>query len=360
MTTESQQYNQKDEITLKELLLKIQEWWRYLLSRWLLIFTFGLIGGILGFVYAYFQKPVFIATTTFVLESNEGSGGGLGQYAGLASMVGIDLNGGSGGIFQGDNILELYKSRKMIQKTLLTPIKSNSNELLFNRYIQVNKLKEGWSKQPELMNLKFEAEDSLFISKSRLRDSILGKAVEDIIANYLTVTKPDKKLSIIKVDVKAKDEVFAKVFNDELVKNVNDFYLQTKIKKSLDNIEILEAKADSVRKVMNGAIYDVAAIGDATPNLNPTRQTQRVVPAQRAQFSAETNKSILSSLIQNLEVTKMSLLKETPLIQVIDQPIYPVKKEIFGKSKGAVIGCVLFGFVCILILAIRKALINLG
>lgn len=49
-------------------------------------------------------------------ESNKGAG--LSQYASLASMAGIDLGGSSsGGIFQSDNILELYKSRLMIEKS---------------------------------------------------------------------------------------------------------------------------------------------------------------------------------------------------------------------------------------------------
>ncbi|RZJ80534.1 MAG: lipopolysaccharide biosynthesis protein, partial [Flavobacterium sp.] len=107
MTTESQQNinTQEEDISLKDLILKVGQWWRYLLSKWLIILVFGFIGGALGFTYAYFKKPIYTATTTFVLE-DEKSGGGLGNLAGLASMAGVDLGGGGGGIFQGDNILE--------------------------------------------------------------------------------------------------------------------------------------------------------------------------------------------------------------------------------------------------------------
>ena len=108
-----------DEISLKELIQKLQGWYHYLLSKWKTIVLAGIIGGILGLTYAYLKKPMYTAETTFVLEEGE-SGGSLGQYAGLASMVGIDLGGSGGGIFKGDNILELYKSRKMIQETLLS------------------------------------------------------------------------------------------------------------------------------------------------------------------------------------------------------------------------------------------------
>lgn len=137
------------------------------------------------------------------------------------------------------------------------------------------------------------------------------------------------------------------------MKNVNDFYVQTKTKKSLDNVAILQHKTDSVRAVMNGAIYRAVAITDATPNINPTRQIERIAPIQKSQFSAETNKSILGSLVQNLEMAKMTLLKETPLIQVIDEPVYPLQKKIIGKFKGAIIGGVIVAFISLIILLVK-------
>lgn len=345
-----------DEISLKELILKLQEWWKYLLSRWLVIILFGFIGGILGFFYARSKMPIYEAVTTFVLENGE-SGGGLGQYAGLASMVGLDLGGNGGGIFQGDNILELYSSRTMISKTLLSQIKSDSDDLLIDKYIKINNLKESWKNKPELLNIDFFTYSAVnrttMPASVRLCDSILGTVVDDIKINYLTVAKLDKKLNLIKVGVKAKDEQFAKSFNDELVKNVNEFYIQTKTKKSLENVSILQHKADSVRNVMNGAIYSSVAIGDATPNLNPTRQVQRVAPVQKAQFSAETNKIILAELVKNLEMSKISLVKEAPLIQVVDHPIFPLKKEVFGKIKGIVLGGMLLGFLIVFYLSLK-------
>ncbi|RZL46388.1 MAG: lipopolysaccharide biosynthesis protein [Pedobacter sp.] len=359
--TDSQQHinTESDEISLKELILKIQQWWGYLLSKWIIILAFGLIGGALGFFYATTKKPIYTATTTFVLEDEKLGGGGLGSLAGLASMAGVDVGGG-GGIFQGDNILELYKSRKMLQQTLLTKINVNGKlQTLVERYIQFNELQKKWAEKPELLKLQFKADSlvqgNIYLKPNRLRDSLLTEIVADISKNYLLVAKPDKKLSIIKVDVKSEDELFAKSFNEAIVKNVNDFYLQTKTKKSLQNVQILQRKTDSVRAVMNGAIYTAVAVADATPNLNPTRQVQRVAPAQRAQFSAETNKAILSSLVQNLEMSKVTLMKETPLLEVIDQPIYPIHKERFGRIKGIISGIVIFTIALIFFLTLSKA-----
>ncbi len=359
MTNELEKKDTNDEISLKELILKLREWWRYLWSKKWIIITSGIIGGLLGLGYAFIKKPIYTATTTFVLESGEKSGG-LGAYAGVASMMGIDLGGDGGGIFQGDNIFELYKSRNMIEKTLFSPLDSNKKEPLIERYIEVNNIREGWKKKPDLKNIKFTVGEinssSLDVKQRRLRDSIIGKIAKSISDNALNIAKPDKKLSIIKVDIKSVDEVFAKRFNEELVKNVNDFYVQTKTKKSLDNVTILQHKTDSVRAVMNGSIYSAAAVADATPNLNPTRQVQRAAPVQRAQFSAETNKAILAEMVKNLEMSKMALMRETPLIQVVDAPYYPLDKVKLGKMKGAVIGGFLFVFLTVIFILLKHSL----
>lgn len=355
LETINSESTKSNEISIKEVVFKIQEWYRYLLSKWLIILVFGIIGGVAGFSYAYFKKTVYTATTTFVLEEG-GPGGALGNLGGLASMVGIDVGGG-GGIFQGDNILELYKSRKMIQKTLLTEVDYNGKKLLLiDRYIDFNKLKEEWSKNSKLKDIHFNKLKTMHSAPDlgRLQDSILGTIVNDINKSYLKVAKPDKKLSIIKADVKSIDEFFAKAFNDQIVKNVNDFYLQTKTKKSLENVIILQQKTDSVRSVLNGAIYSAAVVSDATPNLNPTRQVQRIVPMQRSQFTAETNKAVLTELVKNLELSRMALRKETPLIQVLDEPIFPLDSEKIGKSKAIIIGGIIGGVIICLILIFRR------
>lgn len=338
----------EQELSLKDLFLTLKGWFTFLLSKWLIIFIVSLLGGFLGYFYAYYSKTAYTATTTFVLEEGD-SGGGLGQYAGLAAVAGLDFGGGGGGLFQGDNIIELYKSRKMIQKALLTETMLDGKKTrLIDRYLDYNEIRESWER-PELKSLSF-ADSSKF---SILHDSIIGKIVIAINKKNLTVSKPDKKLSILKVEVISGDELFAKSFNNLIVSTVNNFYVETKTKKSLDNVRILKLQTDSVMRAMSGAIYSSAATLDATPNLNPTRQILRA-PVQRSQFSAETNKLLLSELVKNLELSRMALRKETPLIQIIDEPILPLEWERLGKLKGLIIGALVAGFLCVLVLVFKK------
>jgi len=350
----SSEHNDKNDVSLKEIFLNVKEWIYFFFTKWILIVVFVIIGILLGFIYASSKKTVYIASTTFVLE-NGGTDNGFGQYAGIASMVGLDLGSGGGDVFQGDNIIELYKSRTIIEQTLLCQILfKGKKELLIDHYISSKHLRKVWSYNPDLANIKFYPYLDKSKQRNRLQDSIIGSVVADIRMNYLNVAKPDKKIGIIAVDLKSNDEFFAKNFNDQIVKNVNDFYVQTKTKKIISNIRILQFKTDSVRSVMNGAIYSSAAISDATPNLNPTKMVQRIVPLQRSQFTAESNKTILTELVKNLELSKMSLLRETPLIQVIDKPIYPLPKSKFSELKGMVIGGVLGGVLIIIVLFFRR------
>jgi len=343
--------NSEDEISLKDLILKIKEWCQFLLSKWITILIAGIIGGALGLTYAISKKPVYTAETTFVLEEGE-SGGGLGQYAGLASMVGIDLGGGGGGIFKGDNILQLYKSRKMIQETLLAKDTFNGKQqLLIDRYIEFNKLREAWEEKPYLKGIQFNNPQNF----TRTQDSVIGKIVESINKEILEVAKPDKKLSIIAVSVKSEDELFAKAFANNIVNKVNSFYVNTKTKKSMENLSILQNQADSVRGVLNASIGGVAAAVDANPNLNSAFQTLRV-GSQRKQVDVQASGAIYQEIVKNLEMAKISLRNDKPLIQVIDEPVFPLKKEKFGKSKGLIFGGIIFGFLVSLFLILRRIL----
>ena len=70
----------------------------------------------------------------------------------------------------------------------------------------------------------------------------------------------------------------------------------------------------------------------------------------------QANTAILTELVKQTELAKVTLRKETPLIQVIDRPILPLKKEKFEKAKGLVMGGLLAEFLIVLVLIVRRLL----
>jgi hypothetical protein len=341
--------NSSTEISVKDVLLIVRSGIRYIKSKWLIIFFIAILGGVLGWTYAVFKKPTYAAVCTFVLEDG-GKGGSLSQYSGLASLAGIDVSTGSG-LFQGDNIIELYKSRLMIEKTLLSEVDFHGKkDLLIDRYIDFNKLRLNWKKQGNMDTITFYGDPEKF---TRRQDSIITDIAGTFNKNFLSVVKPDKKLSIINVGFTSKDELFAKEFTDKLVETVNEFYVQTKIKKSYQNVRVLQHQADSVRQMLNSSISGVASAIDATPNANPLQISLRV-PSQKKQVDVQASTAVYSEIVKNLEVAKISLRQDAPLIQVIDKPVFPLPAERLSQSKSIFIGFILGGLLSVIILICKK------
>ena len=351
--TDHQPQIDNDEISLKELIQQLQEWIAYLKTQWKLIVGISLLGGILGIVYASFQKPTYSATTTFVLEEDKGGGGGLGGALGLASSFGFDLGGGGGGLFSATNIIELMKSRLVVEKTLLNTVKVADKEIsLADYYIQINELKDDWAKKPALVNINFPV--NVDRAKFSLQqDSILQIISADLKKYNLTIIQKDKKVTIISLTVKTENELFSKLFCEQLLKETSDFYIETKSKKSRLNVDVLQHQADSVRVELNNAITGVAAEGDNVYNLNPAFNVKSS-PSRRKQVDVQANTAILTQLVAQLELSKVNLRKETPLVQLIDRPILPLEKEKIGRLKALILGGFLAGFLTMLYLVFGR------
>ena len=349
---EQQQHIDNDEISLKELIQKIQEWIAYLKTQWKLIIGIAALGGIIGFVYASFQKPSYLATTTFVLEEDKG-GGGLGGAMGLASSFGFDLGGGGGGLFTSSNIIELMKSRLVVEKTLLNPVQVAGKEIsLADYYIQINKLKIDWARKLTLANINFPANADR--TKFNLeQDSILQTISQELTKENLVIAQKDKKVSIISLTVKTKSELFSKLFCEQLLKETSDFYIETKSKKSRLNLDILQKQADSIRAELNAAITGVASATDNVFNLNSAMNVKKTTSARR-QVDVQANTAILTQLIAQLEMAKVGLRKETPLVEIIDRPILPLEMDKVGRLKSLVLGGFLAGFLMVLYLVFEQ------
>jgi hypothetical protein len=123
------------------------------------------------------------------------------------------------------------------------------------------------------------------------------------------------------------------------------------------NVAILQKQTDSVRIELNAAILGVASTIDNNPNPNMSRQALRV-PSQRRQVDVQANTAILQELIKNLEMAKVALRNETPLIQIIDRPIIPLKKDRVSKRNSLLTGGFLSGFIVLAYLIFKRLMGN--
>jgi hypothetical protein len=350
MTTQNIPSTDSDEISLKELIEKLQSLWSYLLTQWITIVVIGLIGGVIGFRYAYKQPVNYIAKMTFVVEdARGGSGAGL---ASIAGQFGVDIGGGGGGsIFSGDNILLFLKSESLVRETLLTPFDEKGNSTLADCYAEVMKMKEAWVKNEKIGNIDFSKFkiDQL----PRKEDSILQSIESSIINTGLKIDRPDKKASFIEAKFNSQDEVFSKLFLDRLVKVATERYVDSKTKTKAANVAMLQRKADSLTAVLNNKTYSAAASQQNLVDANPALKTN-VIGSEISARDKTMAATIFAEVVKNLELSKTLLNQETPIIQVVDQSTFPLEKEKVSKLKSLILGGILAGFLAILYLLVKK------
>jgi uncharacterized protein involved in exopolysaccharide biosynthesis len=70
----------------------------------------------------------------------------------------------------------------------------------------------------------------------------------------------------------------------------------------------------------------------------------------------QANTAILTQLVTNLEMAKVTLLRETPLIQLIDRPTLPLKKDKPSKAKFLMMGGLLAGILSLIYLIVKEIL----
>jgi uncharacterized protein involved in exopolysaccharide biosynthesis len=340
------QENLKEEITLKELFDKIKESFSFILSKWKIILLFCIFGSVSGYFYSTYKEDVYVAELTFTVENDKPMilGGSL------ASTLGFDLGGSNNeGIFSSTNMMELFKSRRMIEKTLLKTVPLNNKIISLADMYHLNKKSN--EKIVKTQNILFPINKSRQ-EFSRLQDSILGVIYTDIKKDFLKVDQLDKKTSIIKVEMRYENELFAKYFLDALAQVVSDDYNEMKTKKSKINMMVLQRQTDSVRVELNNALNGIEIVKKNTLNLKPDLNIRSLNP-KKQQVDIEINTKVLIELIKQLEISKVAVRKDTPLIQIIDSPILPLPKVLFGKIKGIIIGGFLAGFLAIVFFIFR-------
>ena len=348
MSELQQQAPASDEISLKELILKGKDWMSYLWGYKWVILLVSCLGGALGFTYAkYFTKPEYTAQVTFAMEQKSGGAGALG---GLASSLGLGDIGGasSSGMFGGENILMLMKSNRIIHEALKAPIDELKGDHLLNTYVKNHFSEALKEKKITLFPKSFDS-----ITSTRAQDSLLLLITKNIREKQLIAERADKKTTIINLEVKDQNEMWALLFSKMLVQHAIDLYMEIKVGKLIRTEKELSRKRDSIRGLLDGSINTLAIETD----LNSHAPLMRYKTKQaKKQVDVEVLKTMYGNIIQNLEMTKFQRSQEEPIIEIIDEPILPLKVEKFGKAKGILIGGFLIGIFLLGFLVIRKIL----
>lgn len=347
-------------ISLADLMKVVREYWDFLWSKKWIVVACGVLFGALGLAYAWTKKLNYTATYVFSIEG--GGGSSNSSFGSIAGLLG--LGGSSMGAFSGDNLVELIKAKSLVERTLLRPVDIDGERMTLIEYkILTDSLrsecdefvKDEESNLVSLCELSFPV-DLKRDSFSREQDSVLSMFSAGMMENSIVVAKRDKKLSFVEFSVTSSDERFSKLFAENLLSEVTNFYVESKTELVKKNIASFQYRADSVRRDLDKALFNRAAYADG--NVNASRQVVGV-QLQKANTDIQILGTVYAEMIKNIEMLNLDLARETPLIRVVDAPYYPLANDKMGKKKGLIVGGFLGGFLSVIALCAWKYILDM-
>jgi len=301
---------------------------------WSKKFTY-LILLIVGCVFAlgvrYFSTPSYTATTSFVLEERS-QGGGM---AGLASQMGLDigaLSGASSALLSAENIADIVRSNRIMEQALLSTV-NNSSWLLVNQYLIANPITNqgSWPKLLGVDTFLFQAAGA----KNQVQDSLLQVIIKRIRKADLQIERINKKGSIFNVSVKSSNPTFAAEMSKRLVELTSSLYITIKTQTLAANVAKTEQKADSLRKLLGGKIAQTYSYQVLDAN---RVYTQNTIGAEVSTSDKAVLFALYGEVMKNLELSRMMLVNQTPVVQVLDQPEFPLVDNRFSIAVYLILG----------------------
>lgn len=355
MNTERPSYPYEPEFSIKKLISDRGNDIKYVLQFKKSMALVLVISGLLGILFAWSRPVTYTARLTFVIDDAKSSGSG--GLAAIAGQFGLNMDGigGNSGVLAGDNVQELLKSHRLIKETLLTPYDSTQTLSLADKYAQAYKLNQKWLKySTDGKIIKFPLKTTHY---TRIQDSLLHEITQLILDGEFGIAKPDKKLGFFEVKTTMRDERLSQLFCIRMIKQGTDFFITTKTGRLRSNVERLQHRADSIGVILNRKTYALSAANQSLLDLNPAYKA-----ANASVDIKERDKIVLSSIftetVKNLEASKTMLAQETPTVQIVDEPEFPLKKNKAKYSVTALLFMIGFGAVYGLYLTINRKTIE--
>ena len=318
-----------DEITLKDIILKIQEWWSIVWPQKNIIIAASLAIGLMAALYTKFHtKPIY--TASYQLFFQEESGGLSGAMR-LASSFG--LGGLGGGSASSASIVQEYlTSRSNIAYAMTAELENGS---LINRYY-AKSIRE---------NKDFaQVFQSNFGSNQRYTDSTITALFNAINGNYV-VSNLNKETATLELLVKAEDESFAFDLVNQLVLGTEEQFKDWKKEKSWNTVQAFQKKVDSLEASIDQSLFQLGQYEDQNNSLVSSVDKMK---RMRLNIDFERIKVSYGEYLKGLEMSKTELLNLEPPFKYFDAPTYPLNKEKESAAKAGIFGSVITGLLLVL------------
>jgi hypothetical protein len=336
--------------------------WELIKFSWLI----AILAILLGYYMYQSKKKIpaqYAAFLSFTINEGSGAdqsfmqqvlGGGLG-FGILDSELGIGKGGGGMAMLQ-----ELIKTRKTLELVLFEKVRipdkngTEKEDYFIHHYVDLCGYRDKWKKEKNGLADIYFTDDSTH-AFNRAQNSLLGFVHGNIVRFDLTDNV--SKAGILTLKFKTPNEQLSYNFLRKFYDNLNTYYTTKSIEKQQRIYKAAIDRRDSLEKAMDRAekeyinylnTHNLAAMGQHAEQIEIQYLGRKLSGEMEAYFMA----------IRNVETAKIALEQQTPLLQAIDKPMYPLGKEVPNAFIALIMGLAIGGFLGVFMVLGRKAYID--
>jgi hypothetical protein len=319
---------ESDEITLKDIILKIQQWWTILWPQRTKIILTALAIGLMAAMYTKFiSKPTYTASYQLFFEED---GGSMSSAMRLASSFGLSM-GGSGAT-SSITVQEYLTSRDNISKAMTMV---SGQGVMAERYYEYALYED------QEFNEMFYAN---FGKNQRYTDSILSEITLELNEGFIAASL-DEESGTVNFAINGYDEAFVYDLSKALIANTEDAFLDWKKKKGQSAVEAFQGKVDSLEIALDATLR---RLGEYQDQNNSLISAVDKMEQMRLSIDMEALKVAYGEYIKGLEMSKADLMNLEPPFKYFDEPTYPLYKQKGSAAKAGIFGSVITSFLLLL------------
>jgi len=314
---------------------------------WVVLIT--LLFAIGGVVYALLAREEF-STEGTILPEFQSKTGGLSQFAGLASLAGVDLSSMSGGLGGVEAVrpdlyptvvgstpffLELFKCKVVTRKR-----EQMTFSQFYDKYVLDDNIDEEYTKLTYPLNndylaVTYQTEKNLKDLRKRITSSI------------------DKKTGVITFTVKMPDPIVAALVTKFSMEYVKQYVTNYRTEKSKRDLNFLAERLDAAKGKYYSNQTKKAQYSDQN-QLSMIKVQSADLQRERIESDYKLSSSFYNTLLQKYEEAKLKVQQETPVLKVLEPPVVPNKRSEPKRTIIVLIATFLGGIFGIIFGLIRK------
>ncbi|MTB53166.1 hypothetical protein [Lewinella sp. W8] len=324
MEPQSPQYPYADnELTLRDVLLGIISYAKLLWRRKWWILGAGLLGAAI-FGYLATRQPVtYQGSLTFMLNEEEGGGGGL------ASILGqVGLGGGASSEYNLEKIVELSKSQLIMQRVLLDTISVGGTEdRLAHHLMTVYDLRAQWRENGRedwaTVHFAHDSLDGWTRTERKIIQVLHKKLVGGGSEAGLLNTTIDPNTNILRMRGESLHEEFTQQIVEKAYQHLSEFYVEKVTAGPRSTYRKLKTRTDSIQGALQANEIALASSRDASLGLIQARDRVKI---DRLQRKNQLLNVMYGEAVKNLATAEFTLSTMTPFFAVVDRPFLPLGK----------------------------------